>query len=313
MSFEPVCTRCQTKGQTCLYSGSTATTINIDQKASHDIDSHIYMSSTTQSPITKSPLSSSEHLIKVQSPEKDSPLASEQHNDHYTAHGPFTAQVAAAIAAKAGVEPQATLTNQVPFVDAPLFGEMDLDCLHSAASAFNPPEIHLPPRAYADRLVGIYWQHVYPVEPILDREHFLCGYNGLYLLSREELSRPDHSIWLSMLYVVLAAAIQVQEATALQRRNEEANGYFQIAWQLLRPEAILWKPGSLELVQCLMLINRYLHCTNSQHKTWMTIGIAMRMAQSIGCHLPETLLAKCSENDRQLKKKVWVNCLALDR
>lgn len=55
------------------------------------------------------------------------------------------------------------------------------------------------------------------------------------------------------------------------------------------------------------------HCTNNQHKTWMTVGMAMRVAQSIGCHLPETLLAQSVDHDRQLKKRVWVSCVALDR
>jgi len=72
-------------------------------------------------------------------------------------------------------------------------------------------------------------------------------------------------------------------------------------------------PASVELVQCLMVINRYLHCTNNQHKTWMTAGMAMRVAQSIGCHVPETVSVKGLDSDRQLKKRVWVSCVALDR
>jgi len=315
-----VCTKCQAKALPCSYGyDSTGTAINVDQKPRQDSSSrntkplnayettgthsHVHVSSapTLQQPTPTLPPASVEHLIKAQSP------------DHYTAHGPFSGQVAAAIAARAGVAPSATSTNLVPFVDAPLFGEIELDSLHSAASARNPPEVHLPPRAYADRLVGIYWQHVHPVESMLDREHFFRDYDALYGLSREALHHPDHAIRLSILFVVMAVAIQRQEATALQRRDEEANGYFQFAWRLLPPETILWKPGSLELVQCLMVINRYLHCTNNQHKTWMTAGMAMRVAQSIGCHVPETVSVKGLDSDRQLKKRVWVSCVALDR
>jgi hypothetical protein len=36
----------------------------------------------------------------------------------------------------------------------------------------------LPPRAYADRLVGIYWQHIYPIESCLDRELFFRNYDA---------------------------------------------------------------------------------------------------------------------------------------
>lgn len=347
ISSGAVCAKCQAKALACSYGHDGAgTAINVGQKPRYNNDNNnsssnndithnasksgdnnenmtpnmhgvsgIHSQAPTSSAPTlqqltpSSPPTISEHSIKIQSPDQESELASER----YTAHGPFAGQVAAAIAARAGVAPPATSTNLVPFVDAPLFGEIELDSLHSTASSADPLELHLPPRAYADRLVGIYWQHVHPVECILDREHFFRDYDALYHLSGEDLLHPDQAIRLSMLYVVMAVAIQRQEATALQRRDEDANGYFQLAWKLLRPETILWKPGSVELVQCLMLMNRYLHCTNNQHKTWMTVGMAMRVAQSIGCHLPETLLAKSVDHDRQLKKRVWVSCVALDR
>lgn len=336
-----VCTKCQAKELPCSYGhDSTGTAINVHQKPrqnsstnsgintnSFNTTKHLDASETTgrdspvavlsaptsQQPTPTSPPVCLEHLIKAQSPDQDSEPASEQARNHCTAHGPFSGQVAAAIAARAGVAPPATSTNRVPFVDAPLFGDMEPESLHSDASARTPHEVHLPPRAYADRLVGIYWQHVHPIESMLDRECFFRDYDALYGLSREALHHPDHAVRLSIVFVVMAVAIQRQEATALQRRDEEANGYFQVAWRLLRPETILWKPGSLELVQCLMVINRYLHCTNNQHKTWMTAGMAVRVAQSIGCHVPETMSAKGLDKDRQLKKRVWVSCVALDR
>lgn len=326
--FRAACAKCQARAQACSYGqDSTGITISASRKHRYNnndnnntpsnvydisgshIDVPLSSAPTLRQPTPPSPPTRSEHLIKVQSPDQDSELASES----YTAHGPFAGQVAAAIAARAGVAPPATSANLVPFVDAPLFGEIELDSLHSAASSSDPLELHLPPRAYADRLIGIYWQHVHPIECILDREQFFLNYDSLYCLSDEDLQHPDQAIRLSMLYVVIAVAIQRQEATALQRRDEEANGYFLLAWRLLRPETILWKPGSVELVQCLMLINRYLHCTNNQHKTWMTAGMAVRVAQSIGCHLPETLSAKRFDPDRQLKKRVWVSCVAFDR
>lgn len=234
----------------------------------------------------------------------------DQNRAYYTAHGRFAGLVAAAIDARAGLAPAAT-SNLVPFVDAPLFGEIDL---HSPYSIHDFATELPPPRADTDRLVGIYWQYVDPVEPILDRDRFLHNYEALY--SRPgALSHADRDVWPSILNVVFALAMQRQESIPLQKRDAEGNHYFQRAWALLRPETILWKPASLELVQCLMLMNRYLHCTNNQHKTWMTAGLAMRIAQSMCCHLPEASSAKesCNDRDRQLRKKVWASCVALDR
>lgn len=170
----------------------------------------------------------------------------------------------------------------------------------------------LPPRPCADMLISIYWQHIHSGEPILDQERFFHDFEVVYSAPGAVL-HADRDIWLSSLNVVFALAVQIQESTPLQKRNEEGNRYFQRAWSLLRPEAILWKPGSIEMVQCLMLMNRYLHCTNNQHKTWMTAGLAMRIAQSLSCHLSEAPSANKTSCDRHLKQRVWASCVALDR
>ncbi|RYP65999.1 hypothetical protein DL769_006165 [Monosporascus sp. CRB-8-3] len=310
----PACARCQGRGKTCTYSRNSVT---VEQQTKRKppvghappIRSQVPVPASPpalqahplETPSTIGPSSRSEHLDEDQDPDPD------QNRAYYTAHGRFAGEVAAAIDVRAGLTPAAT-SNLVPFVDAPLFGKIDL---HSPCSVLDFTT-ELPPRAYADRLVGIYWQHVDLVEPILDRERFFRDYETSY-------SRPDtllhagRDVWLSILNVVFALAMQRQESIPLQKRDEEGNRYFQRAWALLRPETILWKPGSLELVQCLMLMNRYLHCTNNQQKTWMTAGLAMRIAQSMCCHLPEASSAKESCNDRQLKQQVWASCVALDR
>ena len=226
---------------------------------------------------------------------------------YYTAHGRFACQVAAAIDTRAGIAVPAT-SHLVPLVNAPLFGELDLP----SQSCILHLSTELPPRANADKLIDVYWQYVDPLEPILVRERFFLDYEASYSMAGASL-HADHDVWLSILNLVFALAVQRQENTPLHKRNEEGNRYFRRAWALLPAESILWKPGSLELVQCLMLMNRYLHCTNNQHKTWMTAGLAMRIAQTMCCHLPETLSAKDADKDRRLKQKVWASCIALDR
>jgi hypothetical protein len=243
----------------------------------------------------------SEPLDKSQDPNPG------QDQTYYTAHGRFASEVMATIDVRTGMTPAAT-ANPVPFVDAPLFGELDLD----SPQKFLGSPMELPSRAYADSLVAIYWHQPEPVEPILDRERFFRNYEALYT-SPDAFSHTDREIWLSIFNIVFALAVQIYELTPLKRRQEEANFYFQRAWAVLRPETILWKPGSIELVQCLMLMNRYLHCTNNQHKTWMTAGLAIRIAQSMCFHLPGGSLAKDSSNDRRLRQRVWASCVALDR
>ncbi|OTA07477.1 Zn2Cys6 transcriptional regulator [Trichoderma parareesei] len=222
----------------------------------------------------------------------------------YAAHGRFAGEVSSTIDKMAGLSPDTTC-SLVPFVDAPLFGDVG-----------EPPRnVVLDfasdlPRGYADRLLAIYWHHVHPVEPVLDQQQFCRTYDAFYSGSGTPL-HVDCDIWLSTLNIVFALAVQIQESIPLQKRDDEANRYFQRAWALLRPEAILWKPGSLELVQCLLLMNRYLHCTNNQQKTSMTATLAIRIVQNMVCHTSEE--SSASDADRDLRHKVWASCVALER
>ncbi|KAJ3550374.1 hypothetical protein NM208_g10 [Fusarium decemcellulare] len=324
----PVCARCQARKKVCTYGGDTITggqrakrrlqvaharPIRPSSELSPALGPHVLqtpstlatgtpLTSVTESPLVLAPSSAEEQLDQGQEES-----GQDQESPYYAAHGRFASQVEAAIDVRAGLTP-ATASNLVPFVDAPLFGDIDLD----SASYSNNHAAGLPPRAYADRLVGIYWQCVHPVEPLLDRARFFRDYE----MSYSDAGAPppgDRSIWFSMLNAIFALAVQRQESIPLQKRDEEGNRFFKRAWALVRPETILWKPGSLELVQCLMLLNRYLHCTNNRHKTWMTAGLTVRIAQSMCCHIPQAASAKDASSDARLKQKVWASCVALDR
>ena len=258
-------------------------------------------SSTSGTPLTSTASSGSEQADPAQDPDQNNRAC-------YTAHGRFAGEVAAAIDVRAGLAPAST-SNLVPFVDAPLFGDVDL----SSPGSIVTSVAELPSRPYGDRLVNIYWQYVDPVEPVLDRGRFFHDLEASYSGPGASLY-ADPDVWLSILNIVFALAVQRQESTPRQRRDDEANLYFRRAWVRLRPETILWKPASIELVQCLMLMNRYLHCTNNQQKTWMTAGLAIRLAQTLCCHLSAPSSAKDpGSSERRLKQRVWLSCIGLDR
>ncbi|KAK9780260.1 putative Zn(2)-C6 fungal-type domain-containing protein [Seiridium cardinale] len=236
-----------------------------------------------------------------------SDLDPDQNRAYNTTHGRFARDIAAAIDVNAGVSSNIT-SNFVPFVDAPLFGELDLDSPHDVLES----TFFLPPSTEADRLVGIYWQYQDPIEPILDRRSFFRDYHASYTGQHQSI-QVGRGTWFSILNAVFATAVQRQESIPLQRRNEEGNRYFRRAWALIHPETIVWKSGSVELVQCLLLLNRYLHCTSNQEKVWMTAGLAIRLGQNVCCRRPEKTLSKETREDNLLKQKVWTTCVATDR
>lgn len=268
---------------------------DLDAQKAHSLESPL--------PIESSSRSNDSHHEHDQDLEQNPKPAHDDNPTYYTAHGQFADQVAAAIDARAGVVP-ATTSTLIPFINAPLFGEIDLDSPFSVLDL----AVYLPPQAHADTLVDIYWEYVDPVEPVLDRECFFDNYKAAFC-RQGAIFLGDREVWLSIINLVFALAVQRQESIPVQQRNQEGICYFQRARALLRPETILWKPGSPELVQCLIIMNRFLHCTNNPQKTWLTAGLAMRICQGMYFHAPET----SSRKERQLKHQVWATCLAMDR
>lgn len=68
--------------------------------------------------------------------------------------------------------------------------------------------------------------------------------------------------------------------------------------------------GSIQLVQALILTAQYLQSTDMVNKCWVTVGIAIRIAQGIGIQLD---LASESQAERQERKRTWWCCVMMDR
>lgn len=200
----------------------------------------------------------------------------------------------------------------IPLADAPMFGSLSI--LQGLGDEFNQADDVLPPRKQADRLVYLYWHYLEPLEPLLDEKQFHRSYQMLF--TGGELD-GDMRIFLATLNTIFALAIQLQESTPSQPRENSSTTFFLRAWRLLRPKAILWDAGSLELVQCLLLISRYLQCTRNLHQTWMALGSAVRLAQSLGLHASGDALSRSDQGgfgrDGPSRHRAWRSCVFLDR
>lgn len=195
-----------------------------------------------------------------------------------------------------------------PFADAPLF---DLDL--GAQSGESIDNSVLPHRRHADHLVDMFWQHIQPLEPMLERELFTSSYMALFAGHPPD-THADERVFLSTLNTVFALATQLQEGLRADERNKASNAYFRRAWATLRVEAVLWEPGSVELVQCLLLMARYLQCSNNPHQTWMAVGIAVRMAQSLGLDKPDISQSpSLNPAPRGFRHQLWQCCIYMDR
>jgi hypothetical protein len=196
-----------------------------------------------------------------------------------------------------------------PMISSPLFGQLSLD--HSVATSRpDPANSVLPPRKQGDRLLDRYWRRMQILEPLLDQERFTHAYQALYLGSDLEI---DERIFVATLNTVFALSTQLDESTPAEERDETSRTFFRRAWSLLCPETIIWEPGSPELVQCLLLMCRYLQCTNNPLKLWMLLGSAVRIAQSLGLHQPASSPSLSLSDDAWKRRQLWLYCAYLDR
>lgn len=192
--------------------------------------------------------------------------------------------------------------------DVPLFG-----LLGRPAVSDQGAENVLPPREEADALINIYWGHIQPLEPFVDKRSLSPSYEALFAGSPEhEISSATGRVLLSTLNAIFALATQLQDSLAPEVREETSKTYFHRAWALLRPETVIWEPASVETVQCMLLLSRYLQCTNHSHQTWMSVGIAVRAAQSLGLDAPQSAAGHGGMASAQ-RHRLWQCCVFMDR
>ncbi|KAK2608741.1 hypothetical protein QQS21_002730 [Conoideocrella luteorostrata] len=215
--------------------------------------------------------------------------------------GSFTAQINAAVASRLGHgRPGAHRSG-------PNLGVGNLSAPRRPGMYNSTNEV-LPPRRQADQLMNMYWFYVDPLYPFLDKrkweQHYCNLFSGTPLDTNE-------GIFVATLNVIFALSTQLLESMEPESRDETSDVYFKRAKDLL--DLTFWDSGSLELVQYLLLMSQYLQSTSLPHQTWMIVGSAVRVAQSLGLQLPETSAAQPTPGQRELLRRIWHGCVLMDR
>jgi len=166
----------------------------------------------------------------------------------------------------------------------------------------------LPSRKTADSLMDVYWTLVHPLYPFLNRQMFEDAYESIWSGSSPN---TDERMLMCTMNVIFALGCQLSQSIRPEKREAQAKVYFKRAQDLLRLD--LWDIGSTELVQCLLLMGQYLQSTNNPHQCWMAVGHAVRVAQSLGFHLPGSSFGLQSPVERELSRRIWHGCIMMDR
>lgn len=169
----------------------------------------------------------------------------------------------------------------------------------------------LPQRTVADDLLNAYYDLLWAVFPIHDRIAFDDAYQAIWLGSSASPTLIPERMLYCMMNVIFALGTQFSEAVEPSQRRQSGQVFWKRALKFFGPNSN--SGASLEGVQCLLLMGLFSQSTRESYQCWMTIGAAIRMAQSLGLHVSSSARGPRSAREVQMARRVWHGCVFLDR
>lgn len=167
----------------------------------------------------------------------------------------------------------------------------------------------LPNRVIADRLVDAYFTFAHPLNTYLHEYAFRQRYERLWL--REELggeeAQENNMAWFGVINMVFAFG--TDHAKVVGQISTGPTPFFKRAKTMV--VSSLFQAASIDLVQALLLMGQYLHTSLELDNSRTVVGLAIRMAQSLGLHLDATT-SGLGATDQEIRKRVWWGCFMLD-
>lgn len=172
-----------------------------------------------------------------------------------------------------------------------------------------------PVRRNADDYLACYWEFIHPVFPIIHRPSLERQYRALWLpglpsVAFEEKSDDSQSILASMLNLVFALGCQFSTLIPSSKRSSIADDFYQRSRRLFVFDVL--DSSSLPAVQLLLLQGVYLQSSRYATRCWNVVGLAVRVAQSLGLHIHSEREGE-TQLDREMNRRVWHTCVMLDR
>ncbi|EFR01552.1 fungal specific transcription factor domain-containing protein [Nannizzia gypsea CBS 118893] len=165
-------------------------------------------------------------------------------------------------------------------------------------------DLTMPPRKVADRLLAVYLTREYVNLPIFHLPVFRAQYTKIYT---SEKARDDKAIHHALLNVTFALG-----SIATDPNNHfDASMYFIRAQRLLRLGSL--GTDSLATIQAHILVSQYLIAINNFRAAWKSIGLAIRIAETLRLHLAAGSQHYEDRVDRELARRLWHSCILLER
>lgn len=178
----------------------------------------------------------------------------------------------------------------------------------------------LPIRRIADDLINCYWQYMHPLFPILHEPTFTAAYKKSWTSDRPIPQATPNStsageikeaLFFSTLTILFALGTRFCSCIPSTEKETTSKRFYRRA-RLNFPYDLL-DFSSLPVLQMVLLQGVYLQSTTEVSRCWNVIGVAVRMAQSLGLHAEGTQGRKKTELEREMGRRLWWCCIVLDR
>jgi hypothetical protein len=169
----------------------------------------------------------------------------------------------------------------------------------------------LPLRSNADDFLRCYFEFIHPLFPLLHKDSFILQYNRLWLPYDNSRSGKEDLVFMCNLNLVFALGCQFSSLSPANNRVSTANQFYKMSRQVLLYDIL--GSTSVSVVQWLLLSGVYLQSTKHASHCWNSIGLAIRLAQSLGLHLEHPGPKSESQLDREMRRRIWHTCVVLDK
>ncbi|KAL2826239.1 hypothetical protein BDW59DRAFT_161076 [Aspergillus cavernicola] len=181
-------------------------------------------------------------------------------------------------------------------------GIRHVDELSLSAAFQNPP---LPEIDFAERGVQAYYSFLHLLYPIIEAEFLLDGWRELYNESSSPISPVAHC---RFCLVVLVGNI-VSPSPLNSDKWETAQRLHEKTWSLLDR---VMASSYMESLQVMLLHTVFLLYCGKTGIAWMTCGMAVHIAQSLGLQQPSAPQLGLDAKHVDLRLKLWSVAYSLD-
>ena len=167
-------------------------------------------------------------------------------------------------------------------------------------------------RSHSKYLIDKYFETIHPVWPIMIESESRQSFHETSITHSS--SEPVKA---ALLCLMISLACQSLEEKAEREKinsldaMDTSEKFYHYAQSYIHPTA--FAGSRITMLQALLLMALYQQNTMQFIACYLTVGHAVRMAQSLGFHISRPDKASIRPEHRELQRRLWWACFCLDR